>query len=195
MIIMRLLRTLLLLFFWMDSGMALASVLPPVVPRTISTVVFPGQHSARLTHLDPEFRQQIEELILRMNLHGYRVRVESTYRSDRRQNWLYFWSQWAKNYGANIGFTNAPGGKSCHNMTSDTAEPAALAVDLWGFRYGPSLRWNRRAMNKHRNFFMLLGTEVKALELNWGETLRNSVWSDYGLGRTHRMFLPKCRWR
>jgi hypothetical protein len=166
------------------SVSAQASVLHPAVPKAISTVILPGKHTVKLDHLDPEFRADLEVLVENLEAQGYSVRVESTYRSSRRQDLLYNLTMFWQGLGFKGGFTNAPGGQSCHNMTNDKGEPASLAVDLWGYRYGPLLRFNPRAKKKHSQFLRALGAEAHSLGMNWGgDWIKIEPWDAYGLGK------------
>ena len=175
---------LALLLGLIASAPAQASILHPAIPKAISTAVLPGRHSVNLAHLDPEFRAQVEAMITNLEEQGYSVRVESTYRSSRRQDMLYRMTKSWQSLGFKGGFTNAPGGESCHNMVNDEGEPASLAVDLWGQRYGPLLLVNPRAQERHSHFLKAMGKEALRLGLNWGGTwTRQAPWKAYGLGK------------
>lgn len=160
-----------------------ASMLPPVVPAVVSTMFLPGRRTVRLDHLDPEFRKQVSTLIGRLEAQGYRVRIETTYRSSRRQDLLYNLTQFGDRLGFEGGFTNLSGGKSCHNHTRK-GEPASLAVDVWGYPFGPFLSINPWAKRKHSAFFKALGKEARHMGLNWGgDFSRSWPWRNYGFGK------------
>ena len=183
---------------WLIVGRPVeASVGHPMGQKALSTLVFPGRHTVRLDHLEPEFRVQIETLIERMEGHGYRVRVESTYRSERRQDFLYRLPLYGREKGVRGGFTNAPGGHSCHNSVGVDGQPASLAVDLWGYRFGPLLSLNRRALARHAEYFEVLGEEAKALGLNWGGDFSGeSPWQSLGIGKDPpHVSSKRCRWK
>ena len=189
-----LLRRFALLLSLGLGGPAQASILHPAIPKAISTAILPGRHSVKLAHLDPEFRAQVEALITNLEEQGYSVRIESTYRSSRRQDMLYRMTKSWQSLGFKGGFTNAPGGESCHNMVNEAGEPASLAVDLWGHRYGPLLQVNPRAQERHSPFLKAMGEEALQLGLNWGGTWTKQVpWKAHGLGKDPpHVYSPRC---
>ena len=162
---------------------------PATIQNGVSTIVAPGRISSSLRYLDPKFKKKIETVIENLEEKGHRVRIQTTYRSSKRQDFLYNMSQLGQQMGINQKFTNAKGGQSCHNHSTD-GSPSSYAVDMWGYTFGPELLKSTKAQEKHAAFFKDLGREVKKLSLGWGGNFSKynksgrptSIWTNYDIG-------------
>ena len=124
-----------------------------------------------------------------MEKKGHRVRVQTTYRSSRRQDLMYNLNQLGQQMNITQQSTNAKGGTSCHNHTAN-GKPSSYAIDIWGYTFGPEINISKKFQTKHAAFFKDLGKEAKRLGLGWGGDFKQytksgqpkSLWTHYGLG-------------
>lgn len=95
--------------------------------------IMPGESSHNLNDLDKNFKVKIEYLISKMESEGYKVRIDQTYRSQERQNFLYHFPRAVskilglKKLGININVTSTKNSK--HSRVKNGI-PASCAVDL-----------------------------------------------------------------
>lgn len=154
-----------------------------------SNLLTPGYQSMSMDSLDTAFRVKLEKLIKNVEKKGYSPIVLGTYRSDKRQQFLYNLSTLGKGIQSFFtgkqgqGYTNASAGKSCHNHKNSKEKPASYAVDIVGYHMGFWLYLSKSNQKKHAAFFRVLGKEAKALKLNWGGNFRKKgIWSQYSMG-------------
>ena len=162
---------------------------PPSIRNGVSTVLVPGAISSSLKKLDPAFAKKVKTLIERLDKKGHSVRIQTTYRSKKRQDLLYDITQFGKRLGVRQMYTKARGGESCHNRESN-GEPSSYAVDLWGYPFGPEIHISDSLVKKHADFFKVMGKEAVALGLGWGGNFSRydeagnpkSIWTRYKIG-------------
>ncbi|MEC7947349.1 MAG: hypothetical protein VX265_07245 [Myxococcota bacterium] len=155
------------------ASLARRSLRVPVDAAARAGVV-PGEETAELEHLHPDFRSKVARITSRLNAAGHTVRVASVYRSPERQDVIHAISRISEKLGGSPG-TRVSGGQSCHNQQQDGI-PASAAIDLRGAR---GLRRDQQAV-----FYKALGRAAAVEGLRWGGNWarRNPVWARYDLG-------------
>lgn len=129
--------------------------------------------TADLAALDPDFRERVDRVMLRLRERGFDPRASCTFRSTDAQDLLFHLGR----------STRARGGQSCHNRT-DHGDPASFAVDLWdgGLSLG-LVTGDEAALAAQVPFLRALGDEGASEGLRWGGRWRGpSAWRVHGLG-------------
>lgn len=171
--------------------LSLFAVVLPVTVAVNSNSIMPGESSQELSDLDDKFERKIKKLIRQMETQGYSVRVDQTYRSQQRQDFLYYAPRLVsqklglEKSGININVTSTR--HSRHTRLKDGIR-ASCAVDL---RPIGLLTTAQKA-----DFYKTLRDSAVSMGLRSGanfEKRKSSPYYDYGLGYDPGHVDAKCK--
>lgn len=153
----------------------LYACLPATTRGRLTSAALPGVATTQISHLDPQFRVKVDRVIESLTAQGLEPRIASTYRSAARQDALFTLGRVSQRLGGPP-WTNARGGKSCHNNARGTL-PASQAIDLVPPR-------RLRTASEKSKFYIALGAAAEKEGLRWGGrwSRKNPTWARYGLG-------------
>ena len=163
----------------------------PIIVTVNSNSIMPGASSQELSDLDDKFERKIKKLIGQMESKGYEVRVDQTYRSQQRQDFLYDAPRLVsqklglEKLDVNINVTSTR--HSRHTRLKDGI-PASCAVDL---RPVGLFTTTQKA-----EFYKDLRDGAVSMGLRSGanfEKRKSSPYYDYGLGYDPGHVDIKCR--
>lgn len=137
-------------------------------------LLLPGENSIDPEDLDPRFLLKVSRVVKRLKKQGHSPVFGSTYRSPKRQDFIFTVSIYAALLGRQPA-TYVRGGFSCHNRRKN-GKPAALAADIVP---GDDLSLAQKA-----RFYKALGKAARREGLIWGGAWKksNPKWRDHGLG-------------
>jgi len=171
-------------------ALSLFAMVPSIVVAN-SNNIMPGESSQELSDLDEKFERKIKKLIGQMESKGYEVRVDQTYRSQQRQDFLYYAPRLIsqklglEKLGININVTSTR--HSRHTRLKDGIR-ASCAVDL---RPVGLFTTAQKA-----DFYKNLRDSAVSMGLRSGanfEKRKSSPYYDYGLGYDPGHVDVKCK--
>ena len=141
--------------------------------QPVKNKVLPGYQSSKITDLNPDFRDRVENILEDLENEGYTVKVRATYRDSRYQNFIYSISQLTEKY-FNRRITSVKGGESRHNRTHK-GNPGSCAIDISpeGISLEEEAEFYHRVITLSNNRRLKTGGQFKKT---------NPVWESYNLG-------------